>query len=347
MFVRVAEGDVKGVFGIDGYVDARGRSGNDIANVILQRLNQLRPEKINAAAVLRDEQHLPDGSRVDNVQPTANPKPASTTATFCVKAKGKIDQLKKETGKRIEEVSTACRNTIHERFDADFEKRTNRQWDFVNWLIEECPAARAVSRFNGIAGDHPADASTLTQISSRLIPLRYAENIEEVRAQLESNTFEIITASDRSIAEVILASFDGRPIRFRKKLGVTAFEFLESGDYGYGDEQLDARVKAFFGDVLNAWDKRFGEYSQQSSGDSMEALVRKLKARVLDLEDTHDRTVYCLLKLPDEDIQRRELETVLNRAAALVPSLVFCHVEDKTDDDDERLLACISQSQKY
>ncbi len=38
MFVRVADGDVKGVFGIDGYVDARNRPASEIAEVICNRL---------------------------------------------------------------------------------------------------------------------------------------------------------------------------------------------------------------------------------------------------------------------------------------------------------------------
>ena len=38
MFVRVADGDVKGVFGIDGYVDAQDRPASDIAEVICDRL---------------------------------------------------------------------------------------------------------------------------------------------------------------------------------------------------------------------------------------------------------------------------------------------------------------------
>jgi hypothetical protein len=38
MFVRVAEGDVKGVFGIDGYVDAQNRPAAEIAGLIRERL---------------------------------------------------------------------------------------------------------------------------------------------------------------------------------------------------------------------------------------------------------------------------------------------------------------------
>ncbi|HEX9002012.1 MAG TPA: disease resistance protein, partial [Blastocatellia bacterium] len=38
MFVRVADGDVKGVFGIDGYVDAKNRPATEIAQVICDRL---------------------------------------------------------------------------------------------------------------------------------------------------------------------------------------------------------------------------------------------------------------------------------------------------------------------
>ena len=38
MFVRVADGDVKGVFGIDGYVDAKNRPATEIAQVIYDRL---------------------------------------------------------------------------------------------------------------------------------------------------------------------------------------------------------------------------------------------------------------------------------------------------------------------
>ena len=38
MFVRVADGDVKGVFGIDGYVDAKNRPATEIATVIRERL---------------------------------------------------------------------------------------------------------------------------------------------------------------------------------------------------------------------------------------------------------------------------------------------------------------------
>jgi hypothetical protein len=43
MFVRVGEGDVKGVFGIDGYVDAINRPAAEIAEVILKRLASLTP----------------------------------------------------------------------------------------------------------------------------------------------------------------------------------------------------------------------------------------------------------------------------------------------------------------
>jgi tetratricopeptide (TPR) repeat protein len=39
MFLRVADGDVKGVFGIDGYVDCKNRSAADIAEIICERLS--------------------------------------------------------------------------------------------------------------------------------------------------------------------------------------------------------------------------------------------------------------------------------------------------------------------
>lgn len=42
MFVRVADGDVKGVFGIDGYVDAKNRPAMEIAQVICDRLALLQ-----------------------------------------------------------------------------------------------------------------------------------------------------------------------------------------------------------------------------------------------------------------------------------------------------------------
>lgn len=44
MFVRVADGDVKGVFGIDGYVDAKNRPAKEIAQVICDRLALLQSQ---------------------------------------------------------------------------------------------------------------------------------------------------------------------------------------------------------------------------------------------------------------------------------------------------------------
>lgn len=44
MFVRVADGDVKGVFGIDGYVDAKNRPATEIAQVICDRLALLQSQ---------------------------------------------------------------------------------------------------------------------------------------------------------------------------------------------------------------------------------------------------------------------------------------------------------------
>ena len=38
MFVRVDDGDVDGVFSVDGYVDAKGRPASDIAKLIRDRL---------------------------------------------------------------------------------------------------------------------------------------------------------------------------------------------------------------------------------------------------------------------------------------------------------------------
>lgn len=43
MFVRVADGDVKGVFEIDGYVDAKDRPASEIAQVIRDRLALIQP----------------------------------------------------------------------------------------------------------------------------------------------------------------------------------------------------------------------------------------------------------------------------------------------------------------
>ena len=42
MLVRLGEGDVKGIFGIDGYVPATGRPSNEVARLILERLEILR-----------------------------------------------------------------------------------------------------------------------------------------------------------------------------------------------------------------------------------------------------------------------------------------------------------------
>lgn len=43
MFVRVGDGEVKGVFSVDGYVDARGRSADGIASLIIEQLRKQQP----------------------------------------------------------------------------------------------------------------------------------------------------------------------------------------------------------------------------------------------------------------------------------------------------------------
>ena len=62
MFLRVDDGDVAGVYSIDGYVDIRDRSDEQAADLIIERLQQLQP---SASAAL-GELLLTDGGKLPN-----------------------------------------------------------------------------------------------------------------------------------------------------------------------------------------------------------------------------------------------------------------------------------------
>jgi hypothetical protein len=330
--LRVGDGEVDGVLFNTIVPDIRNRTLESIVNLILQRLKLVRPD----LAI-----EFPDTVAEH-----------TTAAKFSVKAKGTTDKLRSDIRRKIETLSDACQQRIHDRFDQDFGNQEKTVSSFVDWLVDECPATRAVARLNGIARESntsTSDETTLGQLGSRLIPLRYAPDVvKRIRQQLESDSFEIVRGNigNSSIAEVIMAGFDVMPFSFETgdKIGVTAFEFLECGDYGPG--QTDTAVKAFAKDILNAWDDRFGDNFLDSSGGTLEDLVRRLKARVNVMEDEHDRTVYCLAKLPSEDSKRRELESVLQRAATLVPNLVFLEVDGRFNEEDFEFLTCITRMPK-
>lgn len=65
MFLRLDEGDVAGVFSIDGYADIRDRTDEEAANLILERLRLLQPEGQRPVAIgdllLTDAGKLPHG----------------------------------------------------------------------------------------------------------------------------------------------------------------------------------------------------------------------------------------------------------------------------------------------
>ena len=275
----------------------------------------------------------------------------SSKLDFRIRAKREIAELKKEVELHLASVSEPCMEKIKSRFKTDFEGGKSKSLGFVAWLVEEFAHVKALARFNKIAGESTeADANKLNKVSSAFIPLCFYKENSKVRAQLDSPSFEIISCPRESIAEVVMAAFEAKPIEYRKgsyDVGVSAFRFFNPGTYGREDAKTKTlSVSALFSDLLSAWDTCVGLPKTNWDELSLDELTLHLQQKVAYVEDENERSVYCLVRFPRDEFESKNLKEVLEVAAERVPNLVFCRIEGEMKPVEAYVFEAIKNLQK-
>jgi hypothetical protein len=191
----------------------------------------------------------------------------------------------------------------------------------------------------------------VARIVDHLLPLNYAPHTSELlRDQVEQKKLGLVGVSSvatLTIAEIIMAGFDQKPAMFvtldagdERIRGRAALVPPVGPEDGLSDLDSDIvikqEVKNFLLDLIASKDAALSGLAQLQShrtdevrhGDDLDREItgyaNKLRGSLRAVRKHYqERTIYCVLKLPEEPRQRAFREKILHRVQQHVPSLVF------------------------
>lgn len=185
----------------------------------------------------------------------------------------------------------------------------------------------------------------VANIASHLLPFNYAPRVVlELTEQIQKSQLGLVedTVSTRTLAEVIMAGYDGKPVKYTRRLdkgelrGKPAFDAEEEPEEGpsviRAARNLLIELLALKGTVLEAPKQARpgadGESETQILRD-IEAYATELRGLLTALRTIHGgRTAYCVLQLPEKTdpkkIKQRAFRiAVLREVAHYVRELPF------------------------
>ncbi len=219
---------------------------------------------------------------------------------------------------------------------------TKSRSDFAKWIVRDCrldQASLAILEVLEKCGEN--DVKPLTSIVDCLLPLRYCDDLSQLRDSLEQNNLRLVEqrVGDCSIAEIIMAGVDCKPINClsraeqnQKLMGITALEILESAELGPDD--LDWNVEYLLRDLVQQHAFSFQKTKVAAQG-NVEDLAKQLKVMVNNYSLQKKRTVYGLVRLPTSGAQRSAAMACLQEICSLVPKLVFVEIVSRVGNVDE------------
>ena len=218
-----------------------------------------------------------------------------------------------------------------------------------------------MANMNSDSKEHVAD------IIDHLLPLNYAPDaIDYLRKQITEERFGLLEdeVTTRALAEIIMAGYDGEPAQFAAMSddddnvrGVAALDYQSGPEVGPSDlgaEMISVMrgAKSLLYDLLSLLDATPQATPDISS--DVTRVVEDYTARlqgVLRIRHTilrRRRTIYCVLKLPDELDKRNFLKQVIRVVCNKVPQLVFVELAPfQRDQREAEIAASIGYIQKY
>lgn len=191
-------------------------------------------------------------------------------------------------------------------------------------------------------------ADKIASIVSHLLPLNYAPDAaRQLSKQVTKEQFGLVEdeVSTRTLAEIIMAGYDQQPAKFagftadNDLRGHTAIEYQEGPEEGPGDLQAPTigilrSARNLLLDLLALKDTTFGlpdqpKRSGAHGGDEaelrrdIETCATRLRGALRALSTIKKRTIYCVLKLPEQMHERNFRKEVLREVSRYVPQLIF------------------------
>lgn len=194
-----------------------------------------------------------------------------------------------------------------------------------------------------------AQKTKISNIVTYLLPFKYAPGvIHELTEQVKKGHLGLVedTVSTRTLAEVIMAGYDGTPVKYARLsdkgelLGKTAIDYQEEPEGGPGDPQSPKiavlrAARDLLLDLVALKDATFNASAQaqrpEANGNDeaivlhdLETYATQLRGAFKGLRTIHGgRTIYCVLQLPKGKYQREFRKEVLREVAGRVPQLLF------------------------
>jgi hypothetical protein len=199
------------------------------------------------------------------------------------------------------------------------------------------------------------DADYIADVIDRLLPLNYAPDvIQRLQQQVGDDRLRLVEqqVSTRTLAEIIMAGYDQAPAKF---VGVTeeiedvpgqaAIDYTDGPEVGPTESgsETTALMRAVRDLLYDLLARLGGSLLGASSSRSDTTLSRDIDGYAIQLQGVlrahsnirNRRTIYCVLKLPEETPKRGFRKEVLSEVSSKVPQLVFVELIASQEDSRE------------
>ena len=206
-----------------------------------------------------------------------------------------------------------------------------------------------------IHGISQQDSDHVADMIDYLLPLNYAPDVvQRLHQQVGDDQLRLVEqeVSTLTLAEIIMAGYDQKLARFvevpegiEDVPGLAAIDSVDGPEVGPAEpgSETTALMRATR-DLLYDLLARLGEKPLSSSGDHSDAnLNRDIDGNASQLRGVlraesnirHRRTIYCVLKLPEEAPKREFRKEILSEVGKRAPQLVFVELMPVHTDDRE------------
>ena len=199
------------------------------------------------------------------------------------------------------------------------------------------------------------DADYIADVIDRLLPLNYAPDvIQRLQQQVGDDRLRLVEqqVSTRTLAEIIMAGYDQAPAKFveiteetEDVTGQAAIDYTDGPEVGPAEpgSATTALLRAVRDLLYDLLARLGGNLLSASSSHSDTTLSRDIDSYTIQLRGglrahrniRNRRTIYCVLKLPEEAPKRELRKAILSEVGKKVPQLVFVELMSVQTDDRE------------
>ncbi len=253
-----------------------------------------------------------------------------------------LENLHKEIASLIGKLNEETIERLCSSFKLDVNTKNSRE-KLRRHIIEDCDLSTVLNKCRLPHSQASAEQKIrLREILVRLCPLRYDRELIEKLRDLKLENQPLLWLGgvrNKPIAEVVMAAVDGKPVMSDN--GIIHPSIEAAPEIGYpesysGDERSENEIQSFLREIAAQLGKRIGGKSTPRESSDFKLMLNDIKQRIHDVsEQTDERTIYCILTMPDEKNNRQQYEHVVRKVSAYLPELFFVEYNKNLDNPTE------------